>query len=48
MIPGHTNTLWITADQPGVYGGACGEYCGTQHAWMRVQVIAQPQAEYDA
>ncbi len=47
-IPGQTNFLWISADQPGVYGGACAEYCGTQHAWMRIRVIAQPPAEFDA
>lgn len=49
MIPGiPTNTIWLAADQPGAYLGACAEYCGTQHARMRLQVIAQPQAEYDA
>lgn len=47
-IPGQTNFLWISADQPGVYQGACAEYCGTQHAWMRIRVIAQPPAEFDA
>lgn len=48
MIPGdHINHLWLRADTPGVYLGACTEYCGTQHAWMRIRVIAQPQAEFD-
>ncbi len=47
MIPGNTNHLWLRADTPGVYLGACSEYCGTQHAWMRIRVIAQPQAEFD-
>lgn len=48
MIPGQTNTLWLSTAEPGVYEGACAEYCGTQHAWMRVRVIALPQAEYEA
>lgn len=49
MIPGHPeNTVWLAADRPGVYSGACSEYCGLQHAWMRIRVVAQPQAEYDA
>ena len=49
MIPGHpNNTVWLAADRPGVYLGACSEYCGLQHAWMRLRVIAHPQAEYDA
>jgi len=48
MVPGHPNHLWLEADAPGTYLGACAEYCGEQHAWMRLRVIAQPQAEFDA
>jgi cytochrome c oxidase subunit 2 len=48
MVPGHSNHLWIEADTSGIYLGACAEYCGNQHAWMRLRVIAQPQAEFDA
>lgn len=47
-IPGHPNRIWIGADQPGTYLGACSEFCGLQHAWMRLRVIAQPQQEFDA
>jgi cytochrome c oxidase subunit II len=47
-VPGHPNHIWIEADTPGTYLGACAEYCGEQHAWMRLRVIAQPQAEFDA
>ena len=47
-IPGHPNYLWIEADTPGTYLGTCAEYCGTQHAWMRIRVIVQPPAEFDA
>jgi cytochrome c oxidase subunit II len=46
--PGHPVFLRIQADAPGVYHGACAEYCGTQHAWMRFEVIASPRAEFDA
>lgn len=28
--------------------GACAEYCGAQHAWMRINVIVQTQADFDA
>jgi cytochrome c oxidase subunit 2 len=45
-IPGRTNHLWVTIEKPGVYEGACSEFCGTQHAWMRIKVIAQPEAEF--
>jgi len=47
-IPGHPNRLWISADEPGTYLGACAEFCGMQHAWMRLRVIAQPQDEFNA
>ncbi len=42
MVPGHPNQIWLEADQPGTYYGACAEYCGNQHAWMRFLVIAEP------
>jgi cytochrome c oxidase subunit 2 len=48
MIPGVTNHIWLQADKPGTYQGACAEYCGAEHAWMRFLVIAQPQSEFDA
>lgn len=46
-IPGRTNELWIEASRAGSFYGACGEYCGVQHAWMRILVFAHPQDEYD-
>jgi cytochrome c oxidase subunit 2 len=46
--PSHPTYMWFQADQPNTYLGSCSEYCGTQHAWMRVRVIAQPQADFDA
>lgn len=48
VIPGHSNRTWIQANQAGIYLGACSEFCGAEHAWMRIRVIAQPQAEFDA
>ncbi len=47
-IPGHDNTLWISADKPGTYRGECTEFCGPEHANMNFIVVAQPRAEYDA
>lgn len=47
-VPGHPNHVWMTVTAPGVYLGACAEYCGAQHAWMRIRVVAQPAAEFDA
>lgn len=45
-IPGHPNHVWIRADAPGVYAGACSEFCGAQHAWMRIRVVAQSPEEF--
>ena len=47
-VPGHTNWMWLQGDQPGTYQGACAEYCGTEHAWMLIRAVVQPQAEYNA
>lgn len=47
-IPGKTNDIWAEFDQAGVYDGACTEYCGTQHAWMRVRLVAEPADQFDA
>lgn len=46
LIPGQANHVRIQADQPGVYQGECAEYCGAQHAHMRLQIVAQAPADY--
>jgi cytochrome c oxidase subunit 2 len=38
--------LWLRADRPGVYEGQCAEYCGHQHARMRLTVIAHSPADF--
>ncbi len=48
MIPGITNTTWLEADKAGTYRGQCSEYCGTGHAHMAFEVIAEPQSKFDA
>ena len=48
MIPEWTNHIWLEADRPGTYLGACAEYCGAEHAWMRFLVIAQPLSDFTA
>jgi cytochrome c oxidase subunit II len=48
LIPGLETEFWIHADEPGVYRGQCGEYCGTQHANMAFEVIALAPAEFAA
>ncbi len=43
VIPGHQNHMWFKADTPGIYQGACAEFCGDQHAHMRFEVVAKQQ-----
>jgi cytochrome c oxidase subunit 2 len=47
-IPGHTNHLVFEAEKPGVYWGECAEYCGVQHANMRLVVVVQAPEDYQA
>ncbi len=46
MIPGRTNVLRLYASRAGVYVGQCAEFCGLEHAWMRITVVAQPADEF--
>ena len=48
LLPDKTNTTWLTADRAGTFQGACAEYCGIQHALMRLVVVALPRDEFDA
>ena len=46
LVPGQVNRVELTADRAGRYEGNCAEYCGLQHAHMRMVVIAQPRADF--
>ena len=48
MIPGRTNRLVLHAREAGVYRGQCAEYCGMQHSWMALHVVAVPESDYRA
>lgn len=48
MIPGHPNEMWLRADDPGTFLGTCAEFCGNEHAWMRIRVISQTPANFEA
>ena len=48
VIPGHPNRIWIEADRAGDYLGVCAEFCGNEHAWMRILVTAEPQDRFAA
>ena len=47
-VPGKVNELPIRVDQAGTFPGVCTEYCGTQHAWMQLRVVAEPREQFDA
>ena len=46
MIPGRRNVMRIQADEAGVYGGQCAEYCGGPHALMGFAVIAHEAEDF--
>jgi cytochrome c oxidase subunit 2 len=48
LIPGQTNELTFAANRPGVYRGQCAEFCGLQHAFMGLRVIAEPEQDFAA
>jgi cytochrome c oxidase subunit 2 len=49
-VPGKINQMSIlvdrTVDRP--IDGTCNQYCGLQHAWMRIIVIAEPVDAFNA
>jgi cytochrome c oxidase subunit 2 len=47
-VPGRTNQMSILVDRPGTYAGTCNQYCGLQHAWMRIIVIAESPETFNA
>lgn len=47
-IPGRLNESWFKVEKPGRYYGQCSELCGTNHAFMPIEVIAVPEADYQA
>jgi cytochrome c oxidase subunit II len=46
--PGEWKTMWLRADEPGIYRGQCAEYCGEQHTHMDFLVIALTPEDYAA
>ncbi len=48
MLPGRITYLWFYPDKPLKTVVTCTEYCGTAHAEMYTDVIAMPEAEFNA
>ncbi len=47
LIPGYTTAIWLQADRSGAFRGQCAEFCGLQHAHMALDVVAEPEADFD-
>jgi cytochrome c oxidase subunit 2 len=47
-VPGEENRMWIKADKPGSYAGQCREFCGLDHADMKITLIVQSQEDFAA
>lgn len=47
-IPGKTNVLSFETHREGIFDGACAEFCGVQHAWMRMKVVSMSGDDFDA
>jgi cytochrome c oxidase subunit II len=48
VFPKRDNRLWFRTETPGTYPGQCAEFCGTQHARMAFNVVAQDSAAFEA
>jgi cytochrome c oxidase subunit 2 len=46
--PNHVTMIHVVVDQSGVYDGSCNEFCGLQHAWMRVRAIVTPPEQFQS
>ena len=48
LIPGRTNRMWFMAAEPGTFLGQCAEFCGVQHANMKLRVVAESPEAFQA
>lgn len=47
LIPGHPTTTWLKADRAGKFRGQCAEFCGYQHAHMRMEFVAESPEKFE-
>src|SRR5215212_5863557 len=48
LIPGHPTSTWLRADREGRFRGQCAEFCGYQHAHMRLDFVAETPEKFQA
>lgn len=46
-VPGRLNETWVKIDKPGIYFGQCSEICGTNHAYMPIEIHAVTKEEFE-
>ena len=46
VIPGHVNHTWFQANTVGQFHGQCAEFCGMEHALMRMEAIVQTSDQF--
>jgi cytochrome c oxidase subunit II len=47
LVPGHPTEMWLKATQPGKFRGQCAEFCGLQHAHMRLTFVSEPPDQFE-
>lgn len=47
LIPIYPTTFYFQADKPGTYWGQCAEFCGYQHAKMRIMITAESPEDFE-
>ena len=47
-IPGKSNPMNLNLTKTGTFDGSCAEFCGSEHAWMRIRVISQNQSDFNS
>ncbi len=47
-VPGRVNETWFKAERTGVFYGQCSELCGSEHAFMPIQINVVTEAEFAA
>jgi len=47
-VPGRVNETWFRAERTGIFYGQCSELCGSDHAFMPIQINVVTEAEFAA
>lgn len=47
LIPGYKSTFFFRPDEIGTFFGQCAEFCGYQHAKMRLVLFVESQEDYE-